>query len=65
ALYGIVFLGETPGWAHGVALVCVLAGIALASWPGRLARAAARVDSNDQGAGIESEPDATVQSRGR
>ncbi|QKS65340.1 DMT family transporter [Cupriavidus gilardii] len=38
ALYGIVFLGETPGWAHGVALVCVLAGIALASWPGKLAR---------------------------
>ena len=51
ALYGIVFLGETPGWAHGVALVCVLAGIALASWPGRLARAAAaqRGDSGDSG----------------
>lgn len=73
ALYGIVFLGETPGWAHGVALVCVLAGIALASWPGRLARAAAaqRGDSRDSGessdkaVGIESGHGATVQSRGR
>ncbi len=73
ALYGIVFLGETPGWAHGVALVCVLAGIALASWPGRLARAAAaqRGDSRDSGesrdkaAGIGSGHGATVQSRGR
>lgn len=33
AVYGIVFLGERPGWAHGVALGCVLAGIAIASWP--------------------------------
>ncbi len=73
ALYGVVFLGETPGWAHGVALVCVLAGIALASWPGRLARAAAaqRGDSGDSGesrdkaAGIGSGHGATVQSRGR
>ncbi|MBW6932403.1 hypothetical protein KXS72_25060, partial [Salmonella enterica subsp. enterica serovar Weltevreden] len=71
ALYGIVFLGETPGWAHGVALVCVLAGIALASWPGKLARAAAaRGDGSGQArgiasAGIEPEPGATVQSRGR
>lgn len=40
ATYGIVFLGETPGWAHGVALGCVLAGIAIASWPGPLARRA-------------------------
>ncbi|XQM34534.1 EamA domain-containing protein [Cupriavidus sp. H19C3] len=38
AAYGIAFLGERPGWAHGVALACVLAGIALASWPGSLAR---------------------------
>ncbi|WP_020423734.1 EamA family transporter [Cupriavidus sp. WS] len=38
ATYGIVFLGEKPGWAHGVALACVLAGIVLASWPGPLAR---------------------------
>ncbi|KAA6128107.1 DMT family transporter [Cupriavidus cauae] len=73
ALYGIVFLGETPGWAHGVALVCVLAGIALASWPGRLARAAAaqRGDSRDSGesrdkaARIGTGHGATVQSRGR
>lgn len=66
ALYGIVFLGETPGWAHGVALVCVLAGIALASWPGRLARAAAeRGDAQREPAGIEPGPGATVQSRGR
>jgi len=40
ALYGIVFLGERPGWAHGVALACVLAGIVLASWPGPMARRA-------------------------
>ncbi len=38
ATYGIVFLGETPGWAHGVALACVLAGILIASWPGPMAR---------------------------
>lgn len=31
ALYGIVFLGERPTPAHGVALACVMAGIALAS----------------------------------
>ncbi|UIF87805.1 DMT family transporter [Cupriavidus sp. UYPR2.512] len=42
ATYGIVFLGEQPGWPHGVALVCVLAGIVLASWPGRIARGAWR-----------------------
>ncbi len=40
AVYGIVVLGERPGWAHGVALACVLAGIALASWPGPIARRA-------------------------
>jgi len=40
AVYGIVVLGEQPGWAHGVALACVLAGIALASWPGPIARRA-------------------------
>ncbi|SOY46891.1 DMT family transporter [Cupriavidus taiwanensis] len=42
ATYGIVFLGEQPGWPHGVALACVLAGIVLASWPGRMARGAWR-----------------------
>jgi drug/metabolite transporter (DMT)-like permease len=31
AVYGIVFLGERPTIAHGVALACVVAGIALAS----------------------------------
>lgn len=31
AIYGIVFLGERPTPAHGVALACVVAGIALAS----------------------------------
>lgn len=31
AVYGIVFLGERPTPAHGVALACVVAGIALAS----------------------------------
>jgi len=31
ALYGIAFLGERPTLAHGVALACVVAGIALAS----------------------------------
>lgn len=40
AVYGIVVLGERPGWPHGVALACVLAGIALASWPGPIARRA-------------------------
>lgn len=44
ATYGIVFLGEQPGWAHGVALACVLAGIGLASWPGPIARGAWRAD---------------------
>ncbi|MGO4305372.1 DMT family transporter [Cupriavidus sp. RAF12] len=42
ALYGIAFLGERPGWAHGVALACVLGGIALASLPGPIARRALR-----------------------
>ncbi|WP_090862436.1 DMT family transporter [Paraburkholderia diazotrophica] len=31
AVYGIVFLDERPTLAHGVALACVIAGIALAS----------------------------------
>ncbi len=31
ALYGMAFLGERPTAAHGVALACVVAGIALAS----------------------------------
>ena len=31
ALYGIVFLGERPTAAHGIALACVVAGIVLAS----------------------------------
>jgi drug/metabolite transporter (DMT)-like permease len=31
AAYGIVFLGERPTLAHGIALACVVAGIALAS----------------------------------
>jgi drug/metabolite transporter (DMT)-like permease len=31
ALYGIVFLGERPTIAHGIALACVVAGIVLAS----------------------------------
>ncbi|HZZ14254.1 MAG TPA: DMT family transporter [Paraburkholderia sp.] len=31
ALYGIVFLGERPTLAHGIALACVVAGIGLAS----------------------------------
>jgi drug/metabolite transporter (DMT)-like permease len=31
AVYGIAFLGERPTPAHGVALACVVAGIALAS----------------------------------
>jgi len=45
AVYGIVVLGERPGWAHGVALACVLAGIALASWPGPIARRALGSDA--------------------
>ncbi|MCT7295401.1 MULTISPECIES: DMT family transporter [Ralstonia] len=35
ATYGIVALGETPGWPHGIALACVVAGILVASWPAR------------------------------
>jgi drug/metabolite transporter (DMT)-like permease len=31
AIYGIVFLGERPTPAHGIALACVVAGIGLAS----------------------------------
>jgi drug/metabolite transporter (DMT)-like permease len=31
ALYGIVFLGERPTFAHGIALACVVVGIGLAS----------------------------------
>ncbi|WJF91117.1 DMT family transporter [Paraburkholderia bonniea] len=37
ALYGIVFLGEHPTLAHGIALACVIAGIGLASLKGRRA----------------------------
>ncbi|PLP98950.1 EamA family transporter [Cupriavidus pauculus] len=40
AVYGIVVLGERPGWAHAMALGCVLGGIAIASWPGPMARRA-------------------------
>jgi drug/metabolite transporter (DMT)-like permease len=35
AAYGILVLGETPGWGHAVAMVCVLAGIAVACWPSK------------------------------
>ncbi|WP_321886751.1 DMT family transporter [Paraburkholderia bannensis] len=35
AVYGMVFLGERPTPAHGVALACVVAGIALASFKGK------------------------------
>ncbi|BCF89030.1 DMT family transporter [Paraburkholderia largidicola] len=35
ALYGIVFLDERPTLAHGIALACVIAGIALASMKAR------------------------------
>jgi drug/metabolite transporter (DMT)-like permease len=35
ALYGIVFLGERPTLAHGIALACVVAGIGLASVKGK------------------------------
>lgn len=31
AAYGIVFLGERPSAAHGIALACVVAGVAIAS----------------------------------
>ena len=41
ALYGIVFLGERPTLAHGVALACVVAGIGLASLRGKPAPPAA------------------------
>ncbi|CCF99113.1 MULTISPECIES: hypothetical protein [Ralstonia solanacearum species complex] len=42
AAYGIIALEEALGWAHGVALVCVVAGILVASWPDRAARAHSR-----------------------
>ncbi|ATI28032.1 MULTISPECIES: DMT family transporter [Ralstonia solanacearum species complex] len=42
AAYGIIALGETPGWAHGVALACVVAGILVASWPARPRRTVPR-----------------------
>jgi len=42
ATYGIVALGETPGWAHGVALACVVAGILVASWPAQPRRVVPR-----------------------
>jgi drug/metabolite transporter (DMT)-like permease len=35
AIYGIVFLDERPTLAHGIALACVVAGIALASLQAR------------------------------
>ena len=37
ALYGIVFLGERPTVAHGIALACVVAGIVLASMKAKTA----------------------------
>ncbi|KAF1027023.1 MAG: Inner membrane protein YtfF [Burkholderia plantarii] len=37
ALYGIVFLGERPTLAHGIALACVMSGILLASLGGKRA----------------------------
>ena len=41
--YGIVFLGERPTVAHGIALACVIAGIGIASFdPKRLPSAPAR-----------------------
>ncbi|SAK65530.1 multidrug DMT transporter permease [Caballeronia fortuita] len=39
ALYGIAFLDERPTLAHGIALACVVTGIALASLKARAARA--------------------------
>jgi drug/metabolite transporter (DMT)-like permease len=36
--YGIVFLDERPTFAHGVALACVVTGIALASLKGKRAK---------------------------
>lgn len=38
ALYGIAFLDERPTLAHGVALACVVTGIALASFKSRATR---------------------------
>jgi drug/metabolite transporter (DMT)-like permease len=37
ALYGVVFLGERPTIAHGIALACVLTGIILASMKAKTA----------------------------
>jgi len=37
ALYGIVFLGERPTIAHGIALACVVTGIVLASMKSKTA----------------------------
>jgi drug/metabolite transporter (DMT)-like permease len=37
ACYGIVFLGERPTMAHGIALACVVAGIVLASMKAKTA----------------------------
>lgn len=37
ALYGIVFLGERPTIAHGIALACVVTGIVLASMKAKTA----------------------------
>jgi drug/metabolite transporter (DMT)-like permease len=37
AFYGIVFLGERPTVAHGIALACVVAGIVLASMKAKTA----------------------------
>jgi drug/metabolite transporter (DMT)-like permease len=37
ALYGIVFLGERPTIAHGIALACVVTGIILASMKAKTA----------------------------
>ncbi|AXV69742.1 DMT family transporter [Ralstonia solanacearum] len=42
AAYGIIALGEVPGWAHGAALTCVVAGILVASWPARPRRTVPR-----------------------
>jgi drug/metabolite transporter (DMT)-like permease len=42
ALYGIAFLDERPTLAHGVALACVVTGIALASFKSRATGAVPR-----------------------
>jgi drug/metabolite transporter (DMT)-like permease len=42
ALYGIAFLGERPTIAHGIALTCVVVGIALASLKARDAETVSR-----------------------